>query len=203
MRPGRADRIILTVVAVAAAAIGAVTLIAGALRIRLYVAATVEGGSPVSLLANAPVPGVPTDADTRIVFGAYPTADLRVTGLSQTTRLLLAIGEGVGVLVAAIVSAVIAWALIAISRGRPFARPLWKLSVIAGATLSIGSLLGQGLAGFGSMNAAVELNAVSDELFGVGFALDLAPIAIGFVIMALAFVFRAGAHLQRETEGLV
>ena len=202
-RPRRVDRVVLLIFSGVAAAVGVATLIMGALRIRLYASAIVEGGTPVALLTHSPIPGTPTDGDPQIVFGTFPTADLLVNGLSDGTRSLLAIGEGFGVVVAVVVSGAIGWLLFAISRGRPFAQPLYALTLVAGATLSLGSVLGQGLSGFGKMNAAVELNAVTDDLFLIGFAFDPAPLVIGFAIMALAFVFRTGTRLQRDTEGLV
>lgn len=201
--PRRIDRLLLGAFAVLTGAIGLAILIAGALRIRLYLIATAEGGTPVSLLTDASVPGVPTDGDPRIVAGAFPSADLLVSGLSGGTRALLAIGEGLGVLTAVIVSGALAALFLSVARGRPFARPLTGLALAAGATLTFGSLLGQALAGFGRMNAAVELEDTLPGVFPVGFAFDPAPVLVGFAIMALAFVFRAGRRLERETEGLV
>jgi hypothetical protein len=199
----RSERVMLLIFAGAAGAIGLVALIAGALRIRLYALASAGDATPVALLTEAQLPGVPTDGDPQIVFGAFPTADLLVAGLSGTTRALLAVGEGLGALVVVVVSAGVGWLFVAVSRGRPFARSLYALALIAGATLALGSMLGQGLSGFGRMNAAVELNPVTGDLFRIGFAFDPAPIVIGFAIMALAYVFRAGTRLQRDTDGLV
>ena len=88
--------------------------------------------------------------------------------------------------------------------GKPFARSLQALALAAGATLALGSLLGLALAGFGRMNAALALNrALDEDRFLVGFSFDPLPVVLGFAIMALAFVFRAGHRLQRDTEGLV
>ena len=199
----RADRITLFVFAGIAGAIGLATLIAGALRIRLYAVAATDGSTPLSLLTDTSVPGVPTDGDPSIRFGVFPTADLLVTGLSDGTRALLAVGEGIGVLVAVVVSATIFWLFLSLARAQPFAPSLHRLTLAAGATLALGSLLGQGIAGLGRMNAAAEVNPVADDLFSVGFTFDPAPIVIGFAIMALAFVFRAGTRLQRETDGLI
>ena len=199
----RSDRITLLVFAGIAAAIGLATLVGGALRIRLYATAASDGSTPVSLLTGTSVPGVPTEGDPSIRFGVFPTADLLVTGLSDGTRALLAVGEGIGVLVTVVVSAAIFWLFLSLARARPFAPSLHRLTLVAGATFALGSMLGQGIAGFGRMNAAAEVNPVADNLFSVGFTLDLAPIVIGFAIMALAFVFRAGTRLQRETEGLI
>lgn len=199
----RADRITLGVFAAVAALIGLAVLIGGVLRLRLYLVAAGEGGAPLSLVTDAPLPGIPTEGDPRIVFGSYPTADLLVDGLDGGTRALLAIGEGLGALVAVVVAAALAWMFLSLARGRPFAKALYVLSLVAGATLALGSLLGQGIAGFGRMNAALQLNDAGDDLFLVGFTFDPVPLVVGFAIMAFAYVFRAGARLQRDTAGLV
>lgn len=203
----RADRVVLVVFAIAAAAFGLGSLVMGVLRLRLYLGAAGEGGTPVSLLADASLPGIPmgaTDGEgPRIVFGAFPTADLLAEGLSGGTRALLGVGEGFAALVAIVVSAALTSLFVSLARGRAFARGLYALALVAGAALAIGSLLAQGIAGFGRMNAAVELNPIADDLFVVGFAFDPTPVLVGFAIMALAFVFRAGSRLQRDTEGLV
>ena len=48
---------------------------------------------------------------------------------------------------------------------------------------------------------ATELNETTPHAFVVGFSFDWTPILVGFAVMALGFVFRAGARLQRDTEG--
>lgn len=199
----RADRITLTVFGAVAAVITLVLATGAVFRLRLYAVAAGEGGTPVSLLTDAPIPGVPTDGDPRIVFGVFPTADLLVDGLDGGTRALLAVGEGLGALVSVIVAAALAWLFLSLARGRPFAKALYVLALVAGASLALGSMLGQGIAGFGKMNAALLLNETTDDLFAVGFSFDPVPLVIGFAIMAFAYVFRAGARLQRETDGLV
>ena len=199
----RADRAALTVFSAIAATLGLIMLIHGILRLRLYVVNAADGGTPLELLTSASLPVEAHDTTPGIVTGGFSSAHLLATGLTDGTRALLAAGEGITALVAVVVSAGIAFLLFSLSRGRPFAKPLFTLAVLSGATLTIGGLLGQALAGFGRMTAADELNPVADDLFTPGFTIDAVPIFAGFAILALAFVFRAGTRLQRDTDGLV
>lgn len=107
-------------------------------------------------------------------------------------------------LVGAVVSGAIAFALRAIARGDAFHRAMPALMVAVGSVLSIGMLTASALGGLGRMMAADELNAArgAEELM-VGFTFDPVPVFVGVAVLALAFVFRAGARLQRETAGLV
>ncbi len=160
------------------------------------------GHAPVTLLAHAAIEhdrtGVPL-----IVSGNFDHAAVVTSGLSAAARALLAVGAGLGALTAAVVSAAIAYFLIRLLRGTPFHRSLVVSTIIAGAALSIGNMLAQFIGGFGRMQAAVELNPVAGGVFEVGFALDPVPILVGFVVLALGYVFQFGARLQRDTEGLV
>ena len=107
-------------------------------------------------------------------------------------------------LIIAVVASVIGIAITQIAQGRPFQRSLYRLGIAAGSTMAIGGLAVEGLGGGGRMVLANELNArLSDERFAVGFTFDVAPIAIGFVVIALATVVLFGERLQRDTEGLV
>lgn len=201
----RPDRVVLWLFALVAAAFGAATIVRLVAGIRLYVLSAANGETELSLLnAGRSDSDVPTEGDPSILFAAQPTTDLLVRGLDDGTRTLLAVGEGLTALVAVVVSVAITWLFISLARGKPFARSLQALALTAGATLAIGSLLGEAIAGFGRMNAALALNeAIGDERFLVGFSFDPLPLVLGFAIMALAFVFRAGHRLQRDTEGLV
>ncbi|MEO8528987.1 MAG: hypothetical protein ABI435_07905 [Pseudolysinimonas sp.] len=201
--PRRSERVVLAVLSIGAAVLGLVSLIAGILRLRLYLVNATDGATPLELLTDAPLDGIPSAGEPSIVVGGYSSAHLLVRGLTTGTRALLASGELISIVVAVVVSAAIAVLLLFLARGRAFARPLVAVAQISGATLAVGSLLGQGLTGLGMMSAADELNPLHHDLFTVGFVFDPAPIFIGLVIMGLAFVFRSGSRLQRETEGLV
>jgi hypothetical protein len=201
----RPDRVVLWLFALVAAAFGVATIVRLVAGIRLYVLSAASGETQLFLLNSVHSDGdVPTEGDPSILFAAQPTTDLLVRGLDDGTRALLAGGEVLSALVALVVSVAIAWLFVSLARGKTFARSLQALALTAGATLALGSLLGQGIAGFGRMNAALALNeALGEERFLVGTTFDTLPLVLGFAIMALAFVFRAGHRLQRDTEGLV
>lgn len=203
--PTRPDRAVLWFFALVAAGFGVATIVRLVAGIRLYVLSAANGETQLFLLNSLGGDGdVPTEGDPSILFAAQPTTDLLVRGLDDGTRALLAIGEGLTAFVALVVSVAIAWLFVSLARGKPFARSLQALALTAGATLALGSLLGQAIAGFGRMNAALALNgALGEERFLVGTTFDTLPLVLGFAIMALAFVFRAGHRLQRDTEGLV
>jgi hypothetical protein len=199
----RGDRVLFSILAAASAAIGLVSLLSAIGRARLYLLAAADGGTPLSLSTVAPLSEIPGSGSPRIEFGVFPTADLVAHGLTDGTRALLSIGEGLGMLLTIVVGVAVAAFFLSLARGRPFARPLFRLALVAGGTLALGSLVAQLTSGFGEMNAALELNPIADDVFIVGFDVDPAPLVLGFAIMALAAVFRAGSRLERDTEGLV
>lgn len=201
----RNDRVLLTIFGVIAGALGALTLLRLVAGIRLYALSASSRETEVALLnQNAALDGLSTPGEPGIVFAAQPTTDLLVRGLDDGTRALLAGGEALSALVAVVVSVGIAWLFLSVARGKPFARSLQALALTAGTTLAVGSVLGQGLAGLGRMNAATALNAaLGDDRFVVGSTFDPQPVVLGFAIIALTFVLRAGRRLQRDTEGLV
>jgi hypothetical protein len=195
-----ADRVALRILAGIAVGIGVIILVTGGYR--TYVLAFAAGETPIELLTQAEVPH-DDDGSPVLVSAEFTNADVLASGLTDGTRALLAIGSGLGTLTGVVIAAAIAILFILLSRGRPFARPLYLFSLIAGATLTLGTMLAQFIAGFGQMGAATELNPGADDVFVVGFEFDPTPWLVGFAVMALAFVFRAGARLQRDTEGLV
>jgi hypothetical protein len=197
----RADGVTLSVLAGLIFGAAAAYLLFGATHVVRMIAAS--GSTSINLLTSSEVPAPAHDGQPQLVQGSFTTADVVATGLSDGTRALLAAGTGLGVLTSVVVLGGVAYLIATLSRGRPFARPLPVLALIAGATLAIGSLLAQGLTVLGQMSAADELNPVADDVFVVGGDFNPTLIFVGIVVMALAFVFRAGARLQRDTEGLV
>ncbi len=88
-------------------------------------------------------------------------------------------------------------------RGKPFHRTVRPAILLAACSLAFGSLLTQGVRGFGQMQASYELN---DEVGGslvMGFTFDIVPVVAGFGLLALSYIIAAGMRLQRDTEGLV
>ena len=197
----RADGITLSVLAGLIFGAAAAYLLFGAAQVVRLIAA--PGKTPLQLLTSVELSVPEQEGQPQLGRGAYTTADAVASGLSDGTRALLATGAGLGVLTSAVVLGGVAYLIASIARGKPFASPLPVLALIAGATLAIGTLLAQGLTVLGQMFAADELNPVVDDVFIVGGEFDPTLIFVGIVVMALAFVFRAGTRLQRDTEGLV
>src|SRR5690606_14273161 len=91
------------------------------------------------------------------------------------------------------------WSLL---RARPFRRSVTVTALVAGMALLFGGLLSQAATGFGTMQAALDIDP-THSVFDVGFWFDPAPLFGGFAIMALGIAFQLGERLQRDTEGLV
>ena len=88
---------------------------------------------------------------------------------------------------------------------QPFAGPVIRGMTISAMTIAIIGSANQLLASFGTSLARWEL--LSDTPLLAGWlpapAFDWTPVFVGFTLGIIASVFRAGASLQRETEGLV
>jgi hypothetical protein len=129
---------------------------------------------------------------------------VEASALSGDAVVLLIAGSTLAALVAATVAGALAFGLRRIAAGDPFHHSMYRATLLAGLTLSIGMTIATGVEGFGLMMAADELNTLlASESFAIGFQLDFAPLFIGLAILGLAAVFRAGERLQRETAGLV
>jgi hypothetical protein len=197
----RTDGIALSILAGLIFAGASVYLLVGAAQVIRMLAS--PDASTIALLTSSEIPASSNDGQPQLVQGSFTTADVVARGLTGGTQALLATGTGLGFLTSAAVLGGVAYLIATIARGKPFARPLPVLALIAGATLAIGSLLAQGLTVLGQMSAADELNPVAGDVFVVGGDFNPSLIFVGIVVMALAFVFRAGRRLQRDTEGLV
>lgn len=163
------------------------------------------GGEPVEveLLAAGAVTVGGADGIPPLITQSYLVL-LDAGDVSGGAFGLLLAEAGLTNLVGAVVAGVIAFALRAIARGDAFHRAMPALMVAVGSALAIGMLTASALGGFGRMMAADELNAAAGaEDLAVGFTFDPVPVLVGVAVLALAFGFRAGARLQRETAGLV
>lgn len=194
--PGRADR--TAIVLILAAGVFAGAFIAGTGLIGALFRLVAPERYPVQLFADIPLPsgeGVVTAHGDRLLA----TAD----GLGDGAVWALAGGDALAALTVGVVTASFGYVLWRVAQRRPFHRSMQTAILVTGSAVAFGSLLSQGLGGLGQMMAATDLG---DGLGGVAlvqFEFVPLPIVVGFGIMALAFVFRAGAQLQRDTEGLV
>lgn len=124
-----------------------------------------------------------------------------VYGASRGAHLVL----GVGNLLVAAASIAIGWCIYVAARraalGTPFDRSVGRTFTVAGFVV-----LGAGV--IGSILKQVAMNLAVQELPGgsdVPFYLSLEywPLLVSLGCFAMAAIFRHGARLQRETEGLV
>lgn len=194
----RADRITMQVIG------GLVVVLTLALTVQSFIAAGVYlWASPVTvgLLADTSTPtSGPVSAAT------FDTVYVTTEALSMGARVCFAVGSVLLGLTALAVGGALAWLMFGASSGRPFRAGLYRFTLAAAFALFLGPLLSTAISGFGSMQAAVELDAyVPDVLIpgwsvsSWGFAIPL----IGLALMVLAYVFRYMQRLERDTKGLV
>gem|GEM_PF-864542 len=199
----RADRVtirvlgVLTTIATASFTVG--TVFAG-LR------SLAAGETVIRLLTRAELPHEGTPGGPGIVSAGFDSALVTATGLSGGVRALLTSAMILDAVTVAAVGGAIAWFLLMFAGKRPFQQSLFRTTLIAGFALTLGPLLSTALSGFAKMQAAVELNPLAHEVFDIGFEIPALGVTIpllGLAVLALAFVFRMGNRLQRDTEGLI
>lgn len=200
----RADRTALRVIAALALAGAAVALV-GAIASALVPVLSEQGLTVELLLAPGASIGDATIAPgIRSIAPDSAMVSLAPSVLSGGATALLLIERALSGLIAAIVAAAIGYTLLRIARGEAFHRSLFAVTVTVGAALSIGTMLAVGLGGLGRMMAAFEVNELlGGELLRPGFAADPTLVLVGFAVLGLAYVFRIGERLQRDTKGLV
>lgn len=185
-RVGIADRVALALIAGMAGFLGLIALVDGTWR----TIALAVGDGPVDLLAFAPLPG-----NVGNITGATVTSD----ALGDGARALLVAGSAIAGVVAVAISAAVVVFLVMTARGTPFHRVLYPIVLTTGLVMSLGGMLAAGIDGLGRMMAGGDLG----DPYIAGFELNVGPWAFGFVVLAAAYVIRAGQRLQRDTEGLV
>ena len=188
---GLAEKTILGFIAGAAAAVGAVSIVALALRVM----AVTTG--PVT------VAGVPTSEPIDAGFGGATFDQVSITTdtLSDDGRLYLVLAAVLSCLLALGICAVVALLCVRIFLGRPFG-PVLTWGTAAVAILVFFAGLGvPTLEGMAAQQLAIQLNLEQLPVFLV--EVDLAPLAWSLALAVVAGAFEIGQRLQRETEGLV
>lgn len=199
MRVSQGDRVVLWFVFAGALAYSLVTLVFGAGHSAQLIFAA--GETPVSLLASVPAP-TDFDGDAVIVSGGFTDASLTVSGLSTFARVMLSTGAVLAVVATLTVSLSVAYFCWSLLRARPFRRSVTVTALVAGMAMLFGGLLSQAATGFGTIQAAADIDP-DHAVFDMGFWFDPAPLFGGFAIMALGVAFQLGERMQRDTEGLV
>lgn len=166
--------------------------------------------------------GITTDGPTAtLVSGGFTELNGQVEGLDVPTRILWAISQVLWALVPGSIAALIAIACSHLLNGRAFTEVLARLAMTTAVIVSVGGIAAQLLGDISATMAATQLLEVSSaswhvEFPGVedpltawvprpGFDIKIAfwPLAAGLGLAALAAVFKFGARLQRDTDGLV
>jgi hypothetical protein len=136
----------------------------------------------------------------------FTQATMTVVHLAPATVIWLGIGD----IAAALMGAALAYCVFLLAwnlrNGRPFAATLSRLFVAGGLILGIGSTVSSVAKGIGQMTAmdiADTGKYQSLQIGSPGTLLEFTPLFIAGLLFALAGVFRYGASLQRETDGLV
>ncbi len=153
---------------------------------------------PIDLLAD-----IPLETGDGVIDAHGDSLLVWTDQLTAGPLWLLTLGDLAAALAIALVTASLGNVLWRVAQRRPFHRTVQVAALVAGCAVALGSLLAQGLGGLGRMMAAGELN---DALGGIALpAFEFQPLLpiLGFGILALAYVARAGERLQRDTDGLV
>ena len=199
--PSRGERIVLYAL-LASASVAAATNVVGAVAVA--VSATLANRVDVSLISGYELPGAGI-----VDWVSFPEAIVRAD-LAGNTRVLLATADTVAPLTAAAIAVSFAFLCWRILNGQGFSVALTNSVAFAGASLSIGGLLSQGLGGFARMLAAEEVQNDVGAPVRVAFVFDGLPIAAGFAILTIAVLLKLGERmksrvieLEQETRGLV
>ena len=170
------------------------------------IVSTIASGSrELTLPVTGSLPAEASDGTATLIDGGYESAWVSVSGLTPLTSGLLVSGMIIGVVAQVLVAASFVYLAFRLLRRRPFLKSLTWAFICAGAALLLGSLISQGLAGFGSWLVAAELGSSSGagDFWPMALSIDLGPIGFGFALMLVGSAFEYAQKLSRETEGLV
>ncbi len=198
LMPHRSDRVTMRVIG------GLVIILTLALAAQSFIAAGIYLWAPqvtVGLLADGSTP-----ASGPVSSAVFDTVYVTTTALSVAARACFAAGSALLGLTALAVGGALAWLMFAAASGSPFRSGLYRFTLAAGFALFLGPLLATSITGFGSMQAAVELEASVPGVLLPGWTVSSWGFAIpivGLGLLVLAFVFRRMQRLEHETRGLV
>lgn len=182
----------VAVAAVVAVVLGATEIFGSAPTVRMPVVA-----GEVPDLADVP----------EISAASYASADVTFTALPGLVGWMLWLELALPALATIGVCIVAWWLGVSLMRARPFRRAMSTAIGVVAVLVVVGGVLGQVLGAFGRALLVDDLAATSPQVtdvFGIFvMELDLAPVGWGFALALVAGAFAIGAHLQRDTEGLV
>lgn len=174
---------------------------------------------PVELVpVRMPAGFTPFGLNATLISGGFDRVTVTASGFTVLTRIMMALAPALSAATTIVLALVVLRLARSLGEGDPFA-----LSSTAVATAGWVALVGGTLATwagnladwlasrdlFGTLGWAADVDMSDPAQLGwpaaAGFRLDLpfAPFAAGLVLMMLAAVFRYGAQLRRDAEGLV
>ena len=162
---------------------------------------------PESLPCEQNIP--PEVTTTSLVCASVQTADATIAMLGVGTRTLLAIGEILGLVLAAAPAVLLLVVCAQALRGVPFSRTVGRWLIITAVVVLVAGLGAELVTSAGRALAAAEVLPPPESGAAVTttgiyrLTVPLWPIGAACALAALGAVFRRGAVLQRETEGLV
>ncbi|MGM7671771.1 hypothetical protein [Microbacterium sp. A93] len=193
------EKVVLGVVAGAAAAIGIVDIVALTMRVIALATdeAIVVNGIP---LMDFPAEQI-SEASAQVTSAAFETLTLTATGLSGSTRGLLITASILTALVAIGICAVVAWLCVRVLVGRPFVRSAtWGIGIVAILVVT-GGLLGPLFESIAHAEIVMTLDITVLPAFLA--VLDLSPLGWGMALAVVAGAFEIGQRMQQDTKGLV
>ncbi|MGM7698791.1 hypothetical protein [Microbacterium sp. A84] len=193
------EKVVLGVVAGAAAAIGIVDIVALTMRVIALATdeAIVVNGIP---LMDFPAEQI-SEASAQVTSAAFETLTLTATGLSGSIRGLLITASILTALVAIGICAVVAWLCVRVLVGRPFVRSAtWGIGIVAILVVA-GGLLGPLFESLANAEIVMTLDITGLPVFLA--VLDLSPLGWGMALAVVAGAFEIGQRMQQDTKGLV
>ena len=198
---GLIEKVILGIIAGAAAAIGVVEVVLTVGRVVGTLADRVVTVTGVQLAETA-APAF-TEASTAVVTADYDSVTLAIEGLPANIRALLVAAVVLGAIVTIGVCAAVAWLCLRVFLGRPFVTSAtWGIGIVA-ILIIIGQLGSAVLTSMANAEIAIFLGKAGDQLPVFLAVVNLAPLGWGLALAVVAAAFEIGQRLQRETEGLV
>lgn len=198
---GLIEKVILGIIAGAAAAIGVVEVVLTVGRVIRTLADRVVTVAGVPLAETAAP--VFTEASSAVVTADYDSVTLALEGLPAGIRALLVAAVILGGIVTIGVCAAVAWLCLRVFLGRPFVTSAtWGIGLVS-ILIIVGQLGSAALTSIGNAEIAIFLGEVGNQLPAFLAVVDLAPLGWGLALAVVAAAFEIGQRLQRETEGLV
>ncbi|GAA5033752.1 hypothetical protein GCM10025738_17400 [Microbacterium fluvii] len=162
---------------------------------------------PTALPCEQPVP--PESVGTTLECASVQVVDATIANLPVATRAVLALGDLLSLALAAMPAVAVAVICHQALKGLPFGRAAGRMLMltavvvlVAGMGTELATSIGRSLAA-GAVLPGPESGADVTTTGIFRLTVPLWPIGAALALAALGTVFRHGAVLQRETEGLV